>query len=153
MSRLRSLWAGALLALAGCQSAPAADPAKPESYAVQLPVEPAAGGGVQRIDLPVQVLVASQRADLGDIRLFDARGRRMSLARVGTASVSDGRRRAVRLYPVVGSLTPVDGQTLSVRIEQDATARVVTLDAPLPASLPSGPVATSRVRINPAARA
>lgn len=138
MSPFRILLAGALLALTGCQAAPDADPAKPDAYAVQLPVEPATGGGVQRIDLPVQALVASQRADLGDVRLFDARGRQMSLARVGPVSVRSGTSRAVRLYPVVGSLTPVDGQALSVRIEQGATARVVTLDASAPVAPASG---------------
>ena len=73
-------WAAVLTLLAGCKDAPPVDPAKPDAYALRLAVTAAEGGTIQRLDLPAQALAAIRRDDLGDVRLFDSRGRRMALA-------------------------------------------------------------------------
>ena len=84
----------ALLALtiAACDGAEAPDPTRPDQFAARLAVEPATGGTVQRVILPEQALVAIQRADLGDVRIYDGRGKPLSLALGGGA---DEERRSV----------------------------------------------------------
>jgi hypothetical protein len=121
----------ALLALAvtGCDRAPKADPAKPDAYAVQLPLEPAAEGTLQRLTLPAAALVALKRADLGDVRVFDARGRVVPLALVGNPSDEAQQSTAVQVYPVVGPSGALEGDGLSIRIEGNRVARVVTVDS------------------------
>ena len=71
----------ALATLAGCaQSDRSADP-KPRDFALSLPVTAAPGSPVQRADLPAAALIALQRADHGDIRIYDAQhDRPLSLA-------------------------------------------------------------------------
>jgi hypothetical protein len=77
---MKRLVAIALLLAAAC-SGKGGDPvAGPDSFALSLPVEPATGAQVQRIDLPAKALIALKRADRGDIRIFDSRGKPLSIA-------------------------------------------------------------------------
>jgi hypothetical protein len=86
MNPLRSIALAALALLTACDKAPEAPPTAPEGFKVRLTVEPAAGGGAQRLLLPAQALIAIERADLGDVRLFDGRGKTVPLARDGAAA-------------------------------------------------------------------
>ncbi|WP_174280459.1 DUF3999 family protein, partial [Sphingomonas bacterium] len=60
----------------------------PADYTVRARVTPVGRASMQRIELPGPVLAALQRADGGDLRLFDAKGRRVPIARVGGPPVS-----------------------------------------------------------------
>lgn len=78
---MRRLVAMALLLAAACSSEKQGDPAAgPDSFALSMPVEPQAGAQVQRVDLPARALIALRRADRGDIRVFDNRGKPLSMA-------------------------------------------------------------------------
>lgn len=132
----------ALLALsaAGCDRAPPPDPTRPDQFAVRMAVEPAQGGAVQRVILPEQAMVAIQRADLGDVRIYDGRGKPLSLALGGGA---DEERRSVTLgaMTIRGAASGLTAPGAAIRIEDSGTARVVTIgsgasaDEPLSASL------------------
>ena len=69
----------ALLATACTEQAPP-DPAKAESYAVQIAVTPAAGEPLQRVALPAAALMAAKSQGLVDVRVFDGRGRALPAA-------------------------------------------------------------------------
>lgn len=56
-----------ILSATSCDRAPA-DPSRPDAFALQLPLKPAADGALQRLTLPAEALVALQRRDLGDVR-------------------------------------------------------------------------------------
>lgn len=118
----------ALLALtvAACDGAEAPDPTRPDQFAARLAVEPAAGGTVQRVILPEQALVAIQRADLGDVRIYDGRGKPLSLALGGGA---DEERRSVTLGAMTlrGAEASLTAPGAAIRIEDNGTARVVTI--------------------------
>lgn len=116
------------LAAAACDRAPAADPAAPNQFALRLTVEPVTGGAVQRVILPAQALVAVQRADLGDIRVFDGRGKPLALARGDGAAEA---RQSVTLggFALRGSPAALTAPGSAIRIEDHGTARVVTIGA------------------------
>lgn len=118
-----------VLAVTSCNHAPRPDPAKPEDYALQLPLEPAAGGALQRLALPPAALVALKRADLGDVRVFDARNKVVPLALLEDRADEAQHSTSVPVYPVVGPAGALEGSGLSIRIEDNRVARVVTVDS------------------------
>lgn len=124
------------LAAASCGRTPRHDPAKPEDYALQLPLEPAAGGSVQRLTLPAAALVALKRGDLGDVRVFDARNKVVPLALPDEAVNEAQHSTGVPVYPVLGPAGALEVSGLSIRIEDNRVARVVAIDS-------SGPPASS----------
>ncbi|MFC0308074.1 hypothetical protein, partial [Rhizorhabdus histidinilytica] len=77
---IRAMTAAALALLAGCSGQEAANPADPSAYAVRLAVIPAAGGAVQRIDLPAEALAALRSPNRADIRVFDGAGAPLAMA-------------------------------------------------------------------------
>jgi hypothetical protein len=116
-----------------CKQAPGADTSKPEAYAVLLPLGAAKGGSLQRLTLPAEALVALKRADLGDVRVFDASGRMVPLALVEGGATDDARHRvSVPVYPVVGPVNALGKSGLSIRIEDGSVARVVTVGSSPP---------------------
>lgn len=107
----------ALLALA---ASPAG--ADAGAYRVRIPIRTGAGAAVQRLALPGAVLAAAQRPDLADVRVFDAAGRAMPIARV--AADATPRRTVLRPMPI---LAPSDGlavRGLSLTLDDDGGARV-----------------------------
>ena len=85
----RRLTIAVLALLAACNQTKAPPPSDPAAYKVKLAVEPAGDGPVQRLILPAQALIAVQRKDLGDLRLFDGRGKPVPLAlEAGNAETS-----------------------------------------------------------------
>jgi Protein of unknown function (DUF3999) len=112
----RLLIIAAVCFAASCNQAKAPSPAKPDDFALKLSVE-AAAGAVQRVELPASALIAFQRSDRGDVRIFDANDRPLSLALIDDRSVGVT---TTRLSPIpftsqqqAGSDKPV-----SVRIER-----------------------------------
>jgi hypothetical protein len=119
-----------ILSVAACNHSPKADPAKPESYAVSLPLEPAReGGSLQRLALPAAALVALKRPDLGDVRLFDARDKLVPLALLGDQTKTAQHRTSVPVYPVVGPAGALESSGLYIRIEDNRIAKVVTVNS------------------------
>ena len=119
--------AGFALLASACDR-PAGDPAEPDSYAVTLPVEPAGGGGVQRLSVPAQALIAVQRRDLGDLRIFDADGRAMPVARIDALRDTATTRLPLPLYEIVGRRDALRVTGVSLRIEGESRARIVGVD-------------------------
>ena len=116
----------AALALAAYQQDKPKAPAGPQDFALNVPVTPAKGGAVQRISLPPAALAAPQRSDLGDIRLYDGKGRALSLAFEDAPSQSARQSHAFDALPIAA---PQDdgGGAVSVRIEDGG--RSVAVDA------------------------
>ena len=123
---IRSAWrmlaAGALIA-----AAPAGSDGDAASYAVRLAVQPAAGAKAQRIALPAAILAASQSPDLADLRVFDARGRAMPIARVAPAAAAP-RRTSLTALPILGPADALKVTGVSLRLDSAGRARVATLD-------------------------
>ncbi len=72
--------ASALLALAACTAEEAPEPKKPDEFAQVLAVAPKAGNKLGRVVLPAAAVAEIVRRDLGDVRIYDAQGRTLSLA-------------------------------------------------------------------------
>lgn len=104
----------ALLACACGDRAETTDP-KPQGFAVSLPVEPAPGPQVQRLDLPPAALLALKRADMGDIRLYDARNRPLSLALLDTQAVREERTRLTAI-PFTQETAATAGMPVSIHV-------------------------------------
>ena len=116
---------GAILLAAAVTLAAASD--SPEDYAVLAPVVLAGDAPVQRLDLPAGVLASLQRADGGDLRLFDGDGRVLPMARAAP-SRPDVRRESVAVLPILGSATALDVTGLSLTLDEDGRARVSGVD-------------------------
>lgn len=122
--RLAALGALALLAACDKGAEPAAE--NPGAYKVKLTVEPGPGGPVQRVILPAQALIALQRADLGDVRIFDGRGKPLALALdgLGTAGGEPPRTVQVPAIAVMGSAATGSGNT-TITIDNARVGHVV----------------------------
>lgn len=69
-----------LSGLAACAGDEAPEPKKADEFAQVLAVAPAADGKLGRVVLPAAAMAEIHRTDLGDVRIFDAKGRTLSLA-------------------------------------------------------------------------
>ena len=113
------LLAGALSLAAGSDSS--------ADYAITAPVVLAGDAPVQRLELPAGVLASLQRADGGDLRLFDRDGRVLPMAR----SAPPGRmveRQSVAVLPILGRATALDVTGLSLTLDDNGRARVSGID-------------------------
>lgn len=117
-----------VLTAASCDQAPKVDPSKPAAYAVQLPLEPAKAGALQRLALPAEALIALQRADLGDARIFDARDKVVPIALLDDRANDIQNSTSVGVYPIIGPVTLLGSSELSIRVQGNGSAQVVTLD-------------------------
>lgn len=121
----RSLVALALL-VGACSEKPA-DPARADSYAVQLPVEPASGDALQRIELPAAALVGFRKADLADLRLFDGAGRAMPVALLDEGPGEIRSSLELPIHPIIGTRDALRVTGVSLRVEA-GQARVIGID-------------------------
>jgi len=129
-----------LLALfAGANPAAAAPPVPADfGYGCALPAT--GGAGVFRASLPLAVYEKTLRADLGDMRVFNAAGEMVPHAVRRIAEQTKETSASVPLFPLPGTLRPLTAD-LSLRVIRSAEGAVVTVDAadnsshePLPAS-------------------
>lgn len=133
----KSLITHALLAGSiACASATQAAQDRPQDYAWRMQLTPAAGAGLNRLQLPREVYLHARTQELADLRIFDADGKAQAFA-IGApaAQVATERRQiAARIFPVRGTdnnseglpeveiRTGSDGRLLSVRARSSAGA-------------------------------
>ncbi len=115
-----------MLALAACQQDSPQAPKGPDDFALIVPVAQAQGGAVQRISLPPAALAAPRRADLGDIRLYDGKGRTLSLAFEDAGSQAARQTHAFNALPIAA---PQDSDLSGVSVRIDDGERSVAVDA------------------------
>lgn len=127
MNALRLLVLAGLSLLGACGAEPRPDPDKPDSYARRWTVTPAQGAPEQRLALPAAALAVLKSRDLADLRLFDATGRALPLARLDLA----GPRQVVPMpsWPVMGRTQPTEAG-VALAIGPDKVARVVGIAGP-----------------------
>lgn len=118
-------------ALAACTASEPPEPKKQDDYALVLAVAPQAEGRLGRIVLPAAAMAEIKRPDLGDVRIFDSKGRTLSIAlghdRSGESSIlktSDLAAIPIAAKPG-GGVVPV---TVSVRAG-DTAVQVESTDA------------------------
>lgn len=116
------------LALSACGTQAPRDPARPESYAVTLPVSPAPGDGPQRLAVPARALVALARRDGGDLRIFDARGRAMPVALLRRSAPAVKAQAPVPVYPVIGAARADLSSGMTLRLEGSGQVRIAGLE-------------------------
>ena len=122
---MRKALIAALALLSACTQKPA-DPGNPESYALQLAVTPAAGGGVQRLVLPAAALAAMQQSDAGDVRIFDASGKVISLALGHSIDGAEMHDQSIASYPIA---MPGSALNRGVTVNVEQSGQSVTVDA------------------------
>ena len=117
--------------LIGCAAEPAPEPKKQEDFAVVLAVAPTAGNALGRVVLPAAAVAEIKRADLGDVRIFDAKGRTLSLALGYDRSGESSLLRSHDL-PAIPITTKPDGASVPIAVAVtagDATVAVTATDA------------------------
>ncbi|MFN3517351.1 MAG: DUF3999 family protein, partial [Novosphingobium sp.] len=118
---------GLAAALSGCAEEQRPEPTKPDQFEVALAVAPQDEGKLGRVVLPAAAVAEIKRPDLGDVRIFDAKGRSLSLAlgydRSGGSSVL--RTSDLPAIPIAAgkATTPVP---VSVEVKAGDTALAVT---------------------------
>jgi hypothetical protein len=115
--------AALLLTAAG----PGGSDGDPDGYAVRLPVTPAPGGGIQRLALPTAAIVAMRNPDGTDVRVFDARGRPVPIARIAPAT--QVKRTSLVVLPILGGRDMRMGARVSVRVDERGQARVAEVES------------------------
>lgn len=109
-----------LVLLAGCSGEQPKDAGKPEGYALTMAVTLVEGSSLQRVTLPPAAIVALQRFDAGDVRIFDAEGKVVSLARQSTETVDQINVTRVPVYPIFGAEAAPGASAVSVKVNIDA---------------------------------
>jgi hypothetical protein len=107
-------------------AAPAGSDGDPQGYALRLPVTIGGDAPVQRLALPPAALAAVRAPGLADIRVFDARGRTMPMARV--VATPTERRDVLAAMPILGAADAFRVSGLSLRIDRAGDAQVARVD-------------------------
>lgn len=136
---IRKTLLAALVLLAGCSQEQPKDAAKPDGYALTMAVTAAEGSSLQRVTLPPAALVALQRSDAGDVRIFDAEGKVVSLARQVVETVDQSRATPVRAYPIAGAAAAPGASAVSVKVDMAGDINVSAQRGE--AQSPDGPAA------------
>ncbi len=128
---LRFLALSLAVILSACSTEQAPEPKKQDDYALVLAVAPAADNRLGRIVLPAAAIAEIKRADLGDVRVFDAKGRTLSLAqgydRSGESSLLTSHD-----LPAIPIAATTGGTAVPVSVAVkagDATVQVTATDA------------------------
>ncbi|MCA1860792.1 DUF3999 domain-containing protein [Janthinobacterium sp. HSC-3S05] len=109
-----------LLVAGAALAAPGQD--RPQDYAWSMPIHSPAGAGVVQLTLPREVYLHASSANLADVRLFDADGKRLAYALGAPPAQSATQRTAipVRIFPVTGAPATGDGlQGIDIRTADD----------------------------------
>lgn len=121
----------AAASLAACSAEPVPEPKKQEDFAIVMAVAPEAGNALGRVVLPAAALAEVKRADLGDVRVFDAKGRTLSLALGYDRSGESSLLKASDLPAIPIAATP-NGAAVPIAVNVtagDATVAVTATDA------------------------
>ena len=116
MSRILPAALAAVLLVSGCSNPDGGAEPDIHDFALSLKVE-AKGVQVQRIALPAVALAAIRRPDKGDIRIFDAHDRPLSIAFVEPNTARQSRIH-VDAIPFGGPMIAGRASPLSVRVDQ-----------------------------------
>jgi hypothetical protein len=114
--------------LIGCAAEQAPEPKKQDDFAQVLAVAPMAGNALGRVVLPAAAVAEIKRADLGDVRIFDAKGRTLSLALGYDRSGESSLLRSNDL-PAIPITTTESGLTVPVAVQVTAGDAAVTVTA------------------------
>lgn len=113
---IRKTLLAALVLLAGCSGEQPKDTGKADGYALTMAVTAAEGSSLQRVTLPPAALVALQRHDAGDVRIFDAEGKVVSLARQPVETFEQSKATPVKAYPIFGAAAAPGASAVSVNV-------------------------------------
>jgi hypothetical protein len=125
-NRMWAVLAGVLL----IGTAPEEVDGGPAAYPVRLRVIPADGAPVQSLAIPGEIFAASQSRALDDVRMFDARGRPVPIARAAVAS-APARNDRLKAMPILGAADMVKVTGVSLRLDEDGHARIARVDGQL----------------------
>ncbi|WP_420607103.1 DUF3999 family protein [Novosphingopyxis sp.] len=98
----------------------------PETYRFHVPIAVESGHPVQRLEVPGEAMVASTSPDLADLRVFDAAGKAMPMARIA-ARHGPVRRDTFPALPILGSADALDITGVSLRLDGRGRARVANV--------------------------
>lgn len=124
--------AAALWLMLGASAASPDDDAR-SGYAFGLPLPLGAAAPVQRFEVPAAVLIRSQTAGLGDLRVFDADGRSLPMALLPITARQRAETRLTAL-PILGAPGELTVTGVGLRIDPEGRSRVVRIDGQLEAS-------------------
>ena len=122
MSRVRWRLAALVGAVVLTAAAPAGSDGEPGGYALRLPLSAEAGARVQRLALPAAVLAALQTRDGHDVRVFDAKGRVMPIARAAASAVVG--HVSLDPMPILGAPDALKVSGVSLRLDGRGAAQV-----------------------------
>ncbi len=109
--------------------APAMAAVTPDDFSLRLSIDAPSQAGLLRIKLPQDVYRATRRSDLGDMRIFNAAGEAVPMARLPRETKELEQRVELPLLPLPEAVTP-DGGKLIVTQESSGSAKVhVEIDA------------------------
>lgn len=148
MKRLAKLAGLALVAWSSIAAQAAGSDDDPAAYAVRVAVAPAAGSSVQRLPIPARILAAARSFTLRDLRVFDATGKAMPMARIAPAA-APVRRDVLPALPILGAVDSLKVTGVSLRLDGSGRARV----AQVVGTVPTGPTAAALLGILLDARA
>ncbi len=102
-----------------------------KEFRFNIPVQPAGADGLQRIALPLAVYRGAHRADLGDLRLFNAHGEKLPFAFTGKSPlpVAIPEWLALPLFALPAPAVNAPVERLDLRIRQRADGTLVQLTA------------------------
>jgi len=103
-------------------AAPAGSDGEPDGYALRLPLSVKVGAKVQRLALPAAVLAGLQTRDGHDVRVFDAKGRAMPIARAGASAVVG--HVSLDPMPILGAPDALKVSGVSLRLDGRGAAQV-----------------------------
>ncbi len=122
----------AYASLAACGSEERPEPKKADQFSVVLAAAPSDEGKLGRVILPAAAIAEITRADLGDVRIYDAKGRTLSIAlgydRSGQSSLVKSH--DLPAIPIAASQNSGAAVPVAVEVKAgDATVAVTATDA------------------------
>lgn len=130
-ARLATL-ALAAASLAACGTEERPEPKKADQFGVVLAVAPADEGKLGRVVLPAAAIAEIKRADLGDVRIYDAKVRTLSIALGYDRSGQSSLLKSSDLPAIPIAANHGDGAAVPIAVEVkagDATVAVTATDA------------------------
>jgi Protein of unknown function (DUF3999) len=140
----------ALALLAACGGEKAVEPKNADDFGFNAAVEPQGSGAVQRIEVPAAALVALKREDMGDIRVFDGRGKALSIARFGASAQGAAMSHKVPTYPIAGTAAAPGGPAVSIEIAQPGQTVSVEANGASPGNDTAAALVDTRALEDPA---